>query len=46
MLELLHTLEHTLGLCGERHLSLLGVFMDFPNLNYFFHYLKTYYGRI
>lgn len=46
MVEFIHTLEHTLGLCGERHFSLLGAFIDFPNLSYFFNYLKVVYGRI
>jgi hypothetical protein len=41
MHELLHVLEHALGLCGEKHFSFLVFFLDNPNLGVIFNYIKT-----
>jgi hypothetical protein len=36
---MIHFLEHLIGLCGEKHISLLG-FLEWPNLNIIFNYIK------
>lgn len=36
----LHELSHILGICGEKHFSLLGLVNEWPNLEYIFTYLK------
>jgi hypothetical protein len=41
MSELLHTLEHTLGLCGEKHLSVLSALVEYPNVYAIFNYIKA-----
>lgn len=40
MHELLHTVEHALGLCGEKHLSLLGFLLEYPTYSPIFRYIK------
>jgi hypothetical protein len=40
MHEVLHTLEHALGLCGERHLSLIALVSEWPTLSYAITYIK------
>ena len=40
MHELLHTLEHALGLCGERHLSLIALVSEWPSISYAIQYIK------
>jgi hypothetical protein len=40
MSEILHIIEHTLGLCGEKHLSVLAI-VEWPNFNIIFTYIKT-----
>jgi hypothetical protein len=37
----MHELYHMLGLCGEKHLSFLVVFVEYPNLGIIFNYIKT-----
>jgi hypothetical protein len=39
MNELIHIMEHTLGLCGEKHISILGI-LEWPNFNFIFNYIK------
>lgn len=41
MSELVHILEHGIGLCGEKHLSLLVAATEWPQLAHFINYLKT-----
>jgi hypothetical protein len=41
MSELLHTLEHALGLCGEKHLSILSALVEYPSLQAIFNYIKA-----
>jgi len=41
MNELLHAAEHALGVCGERHLNLIGFLLEFPALNPIFTYIKS-----
>jgi len=41
MHELLHTLQHGLGLCGEQHLTFLGVLNEYPALQYCLNYVKS-----
>lgn len=36
----LHELSHILGICGEKHFSLLGLVNEWPNIEYIFTYLK------
>jgi hypothetical protein len=44
---MIHFIEHALGLCGEKHISLLGVMMEYHsiNLTYLINYIKVMYGR-
>ena len=41
MNELIHVVEHALGLCGERHLNLIGFLLEFPALSPIFNYIKS-----
>ena len=41
MSELLHTLQHALGLCGEKHLSIISALMDYSNLQAILTYIKV-----
>ena len=41
MHEILHTIEHTLGLCGEKHLSAVTIILDWQNFSPIFNYIKT-----
>jgi len=36
---MIHFIEHTLGLCGEKHLSLVAI-TEWPNLSLIFDYIK------
>jgi hypothetical protein len=40
MHEVIHVIEHALGLCGERHLSLIALINDWPSVSYLITYLK------
>jgi hypothetical protein len=40
MHEVVHIIEHALGLCGERHLSLLALINEWPSISYAITYLK------
>jgi hypothetical protein len=37
---MIHLIEHTLGLCGEKHLSLVAI-TEWPNLGLIFNYIKN-----
>ena len=41
MHEILHILEHTLGLCGERHISIVAIISEWHNFSPIFNYIKT-----
>lgn len=41
MHEFIHFVEHALGFCGERHLSLIAILSEWPNFTYTFSYIKT-----
>ena len=41
MHELLHAAEHALGLCGEKHVNLLGFLLEYPSYTHIFSYIKT-----
>lgn len=41
MNEVLHIVEHTLGVCGEKHLNLIGFLLEFPALSPIFTYIKS-----
>jgi hypothetical protein len=41
MHEILHIIEHTLGLCGEKHPSIIYLLSEGHNLGYIFNYIKT-----
>ena len=38
---MIHVIEHALGLCGEKHFSILSVFADWQNISPIFNYIKT-----
>ena len=37
---MIHLLEHVLGVCGDKHISILGAFLEIPNVNLIFMYVK------
>jgi hypothetical protein len=39
--EVIHVMEHALGLCGERHTSLFTLLLEWPNLHITFTQIKT-----
>ena len=39
---MIHEIQHLLGICGEKHLSLMAVLLEWPSLNHMFTYIKTY----
>jgi hypothetical protein len=41
MNEILHTIEHALGLCGERHISIAAIVSEWHNFSPIFNYIKT-----
>lgn len=41
MNEFFHLVEHTLGLCGEKHPTLLALISEWPSVTHFIQYLKT-----
>jgi hypothetical protein len=40
MHELIHVVEHALGLCGEKHLSLIALISEWPSVSYLINYIK------
>jgi hypothetical protein len=41
MSEVLHALEHAIGLCGEKHLSFFAAVTEWPNVSFVLNYIKT-----
>lgn len=41
MNELFHIIEHTIGLCGEKHLNIIVMVTEWPNLNPIINYIKN-----
>jgi hypothetical protein len=41
MHEIMHILEHALGLCGEKHASIIVVLSEWHNFSPIFNYIKT-----
>jgi hypothetical protein len=39
---MIHVIEHLLGTCGEKHLSLFMI-TEWPNIGLIFNYIKTYF---
>ena len=39
---MIHFIEHILGVCGEKHLSLFMI-TEWPNIGLIFNYIKTYF---
>jgi hypothetical protein len=39
---MIHIIEHTLGLCGEKHINLIAAILEWQNLVYIFNYIKTW----
>jgi hypothetical protein len=37
----MHELQHLLGICGEKHFSILSVLADWQNISPIFNYIKT-----
>jgi hypothetical protein len=37
----MHEIQHLLGICGEKHFSILSVLADWQNINPIFNYIKT-----
>jgi len=48
MMVMWHLIEHALGLCGEKHPSLVVLILEYHsiNLTYLINYIKVMYGRI
>ena len=42
MVELIHTLEHSIGLCGEKHITMLAIIQEWSNFNLIYNYIKTW----
>jgi hypothetical protein len=38
---MIHIIEHTLGLCGEKHISFIAIVSEWQNLIPTFNYIKT-----
>jgi len=38
---MIHEIQHILGLCGEKHFSIMVVILDWQNFNPIFTYIKT-----
>jgi hypothetical protein len=38
---MIHEIQHILGICGEKHLSILSVMIDWQNFSPIFNYIKT-----
>jgi hypothetical protein len=36
----MHELSHILGMCGEKHVSLMIILSEWPSLHYIFIYIK------
>jgi hypothetical protein len=32
---------HTLGLCGEKHMSIVALLLEYPSISHTFSYIKT-----
>ncbi len=43
---MIETLQHTLGLCGDSHLSFISLFVESQNLNYILGYIKRLFWKI
>ena len=41
MQELLHTLEHTVGVCGEKHVNFIMLLLEYPTYMPIFNYIKS-----
>jgi hypothetical protein len=41
MHEILHIIEHTLGLCGEKHPSIAAFILEWHSFSPIFNYIKT-----
>jgi len=39
--EVFHVLEHSLGLCGEKHTSLIVMLLEWQNYSPILNYIKT-----
>jgi hypothetical protein len=37
----MHEVIHTLGLCGEKHVSFLAILLEYPTYMPIFNYIKT-----
>jgi len=35
-----HEIQHILGICGEKHFSILSVLIDWQNISLIFNYIK------
>jgi hypothetical protein len=45
MHELLHILEHALGLCGDKHPSIIAIISEWHNFSPIFKYKKTIFKK-
>ncbi len=41
-----HLIEHALGLCGEKHPSIIAMIMEHQSIANVINYLKSLYGRL
>ena len=42
MYEFIHAVEHVLGFCGEKHMTLLSIFLENPRISTTFTYIANY----
>jgi len=43
---MIHFIEHILGLCGEKHPSIIAMMMEHQSIINAINYLKSLYGRL
>jgi len=43
---MMHFIEHILGLCGEKHPSIIALMMEHQAVTNLINYIKVMYGRI
>jgi hypothetical protein len=40
---MIHFIEHALGICGDKHLSVIAVLTEWHNFGVIFNYIKLYF---
>lgn len=39
---MIETVMHALGLCGDQHPTILGILLEYPQINHIFNYIKAW----